>query len=141
MQNAAEILEHKSLRVTPCRVFVLNEFLKKDSVSYSELDLEKKSKGNYDRVTIYRTLKTFIDQDILHPIFENENHVKYAFCKDHEHEKHNHEHVHFKCTTCSTTQCLDNVKVGLTDLPKGFIKNEANYLIIGICDKCNSTNQ
>lgn len=137
MQNAAEILELKSLRITPCRVFVLNEFLKKDSISYSELDLEKKSKGHYDRVTIYRTLKTFIDQDILHPIFENENHVKYAFCKDQELEKHNHEHVHFKCNACGITQCLENVKPGEFALPKGYLKTEVNYLIIGKCDKCN----
>ncbi len=140
MQNATEILEFKSLRITPCRVFVLNEFLKKDSVSYSESDLEKKSKGNYDRVTIYRTLKTFIDQDILHPIFENENHVKYAFCKDHESVKHNHEHVHFKCNDCGKTRCLENVKMNEVVLPHGFTKKEVNYLIMGICNECNSTN-
>jgi Fur family ferric uptake transcriptional regulator len=137
MNPANEILINRSLRVTPCRIFVLNEFLKKKSHNFSELELEKKAKGNFDRVTIYRTLKTFIDSDILHKVMDDDNHIKYAFCKDHTHEKHNHDHIHFKCQSCNTTNCLDEVSVAHVELPKGYLKKEINYLVIGLCPACN----
>ena len=75
MNPVNQILINRSLRVTPCRVFVLNEFLKKGTHSFSELELEKRAKGNFDRVTIYRTLKTFIDSDILHKVMDDDNDI------------------------------------------------------------------
>jgi Fur family ferric uptake transcriptional regulator len=132
-------LSDKNLRITPCRVFVLNEFIKKNKESLSEVDLEKKAKKRFDRVTIYRTLKTFIDNDILHRVIDNDNVEKYALCVHTcSDNQHNHEHVHFKCESCNTTTCLDNVAVGSIDLPAGYKKREVNYLIIGTCIKCNS---
>lgn len=136
MNPVNQILINRSLRVTPCRVFVLKEFLKKGSHSFSELELEKRAKGNFDRVTIYRTLKTFIDSDILHKVMDDDNHLKYAYCRDHDHEKHNHDHVHFKCQNCNTTNCLDDVSIAHLELPKGYVKKEINYLVIGICPEC-----
>lgn len=138
MKKAPEILLEKELRKTPCRVFVLNEFQKKGNLGLSEVDLETRAKGKFDRVTIYRTLKTFIDFDILHKVIDDDNVVKYAMCKICDDHKHNHEHVHFKCEDCQTTSCLDDISIVQVDLPKGYKKTEANYLIVGTCAACNS---
>lgn len=137
MSKAIKILESKKLRKTPCRLFVLNELMRKNSKSFSEFDLEKKSAGEFDRVTIYRTLKTFMDADIIHKIIDDHQAVKYAFCKIDENHKHNHNHVHFKCNSCETTNCLDEVKVNSIQLPNGYLQHEINYLIIGTCPECN----
>lgn len=134
-----EYLTEKNLRITPCRLFVLNEFLKKNKESLSEVDLEKKAKKRFDRVTIYRTLKTFIESNILHRVIDDDNIEKYALCVHTCSDKeHNHEHVHFKCDNCNTTTCLDDVAIGNINLPAGYKKREINYLIIGTCIKCNS---
>lgn len=136
MKKAPDILLEKDLRKTPCRVFVLGEFIRKGNKGISETDLETRSKGKFDRVTIYRTLKTFVDADILHKVIDDDNVVKYALCKECEDEHHSHEHVHFKCTSCNTTSCLDEISIVSVDLPKGYKKIEANYLIIGTCPEC-----
>lgn len=135
MKKAPDILLDKSLRKTPCRIFVLNEFIKRGNKGISETELESRSRGKFDRVTIYRTIKTFIDADILHKVIDDDNLVKYALCKSCD-DHHNHEHVHFKCTGCHTTSCLDDISIVSVDLPRGYKKKEANYLIIGLCPEC-----
>lgn len=136
MSKAIDILTQHQLRVTPCRIFVLQELMRKKSKSCSELDLEQKSKGEFDRVTIYRTLKTFVESDIIHKILDDQQAVKYALCKEDHNHQHNHDHVHFKCNSCETTNCLDDVKVENIKLPAGYKKQEINYLIIGTCPEC-----
>ncbi len=136
MKKAIDILADKTLRKTPCRIFVLNEFLRKGNQGLSELDLEQRSRNHFDRVTIYRTLKTFIETDILHKVIDNDNVVKYALCRDCGGHSHNHEHVHFKCEVCLTTNCLDDISIVQVELPKGYRKKEANYLIVGVCPSC-----
>ena len=136
MKKAAEILIDKELRKTPCRVFVLQEFLRRGNQGLSEVDLEVKAKNRFDRVTIYRTLKTFIDVNILHKVIDDDNLVKYALCKECEDHHHNHEHVHFKCESCNTTSCLDEISIVQVELPGGYKKKEANYLILGTCPEC-----
>lgn len=134
-----DILLANALRVTPCRIFVLGEFLKKGSKTVTELELEKKSKGHFDRVTIYRTLKTFIEADILHRVIGDDQSVKYALCRDHGHKPHNHEHVHFKCNECLTTSCLDELSIAKIELPAGYLKQEVNLLVVGRCPECNKS--
>lgn len=136
MSGAEQVLLDKGLRKTPCRVFVLNEFLRSGKISLSELDLEKKARKKFDRVTIYRTLKTFQEEHILHKVIDDENLVKYAFCHHQEHHEHDHEHVHFKCEKCQKTECLEEVKVNFGHLPKGYSKSETNILVLGFCPQC-----
>jgi Fur family transcriptional regulator, ferric uptake regulator len=138
MRKAADILLTKELRKTPCRLFVLQEFLKRGNQGLSEVDLETRARNKYDRVTIYRTLKTFIDTDILHRVIDDDNVVKYAMCKECDDHHHNHEHVHFKCENCLTTSCLDDISIVQVQLPQGYRKKEANYLILGTCPDCHA---
>ncbi|MFZ5551806.1 MAG: Fur family transcriptional regulator [Bacteroidota bacterium] len=139
MKKTLDILLENDLRKTPCRLFVLDEFRKKGKQSLSENDLENKSKGKFDRVTIYRTLNTFIDSGILHKVIDDDNIVKFAMCSETcDDHHHNHEHVHFKCEECHTTSCLDHISIVNVELPKGYKKKEANYLIVGVCADCNN---
>lgn len=138
MKKAVDILQLKDLRKTPCRIFVLGEFLRKENHGLSEVDLETRAGKRFDRVTIYRTLKTFTDSDIIHKVIDNDNLVKYALCRDGEGHNHNHEHVHFKCESCNTTSCLDDISIIQVQLPAGYKKKEANYLILGTCPSCHN---
>ena len=52
------------LRSTPCRVDVLATFQAVD-FALSQGDIEQKLSDQYDRVTVYRTLKTFLTQGLL----------------------------------------------------------------------------
>ncbi|MFD2203678.1 Fur family transcriptional regulator [Shivajiella indica] len=130
------LYEHK-LRITNCRKEVLKTFLKKKS-ALSHSDLEEILKKDFDRVTIYRTLKTFLDSDLIHKVLDDSGATKYALCA-HSHEgnhSHDHEHVHFKCEKCGKTICIDEISLPKIKLPEGYINKEVNLLVTGICKKC-----
>jgi len=131
-----EILKDFRLRSTTSRSAILDLFIHNDhALSYS--DIEKEVAAAFDRVTVYRTLKTFLDKGVVHKVLDDGGSLKYALCNDHcSSAEHHHDHVHFKCTKCGQTNCLDEVEVPLIKLPKGFKANEINLLIQGLCNKC-----
>jgi Fur family ferric uptake transcriptional regulator len=136
MATPTSILQQHQLRVTSSRTDILQMFLESD-FALSELHIEKKLGEECDRVTIYRTLKTFLEKGILHKVLDENNVVKYALCRSGcEGGEHQHEHVHFKCQTCGDTSCLNDIPIQDVTLPKGYKKIESNLLILGICKKC-----
>lgn len=124
------------LRPTHCRLDVLSTFQGFD-YALSQGDIEQKLSDKYDRVTIYRTLKTFLTQGLLHKVLDDNGGVKYALCKELCHQgDHQHDHVHFKCNQCGQTTCLETVHIPSIVLPAGFSKQESNLLIQGVCNSC-----
>jgi Fur family ferric uptake transcriptional regulator len=136
-QNPDRILQDHKLRITNCRREVLRSFLKKKA-ALSHSDLEDILKQDFDRVTIYRTLKTFLDTDLIHKVLDDSGATKYALCVySHDgSQTHDHEHVHFKCEKCGKTICIDEISLPKIKLPEGYIKREVNLLVTGICNKC-----
>ena len=134
MSSTAEILKENQLRVTSCRRDVLRTFLQR-KIALSHADLEDALKESFDRVTIYRTLKTFLANDLIHKVLDDSGVTKYALCL-HEVQSHDHEHVHFKCEKCGQTNCIEEVSLPQISLPKGYIGKEQNLLVHGICKNC-----
>lgn len=131
------ILKDNNLRITACRDQVLRMFLGVQS-ALSNADIEEGIGKDFDRVTIYRTLKTFLKKGIIHKVPDDTGNLKYALCNDDCTEmQHNHQHVHFKCEACGSTVCLDHVKIPEISLPQGYIFVESNFLINGVCEHCN----
>ncbi|NJO02922.1 MAG: hypothetical protein HC880_15685 [Bacteroidia bacterium] len=60
-EQIAEILKNFNLRITDCRTGTLDMFLER-AAALSNADLEEKLGIDFDRVTIYRTLRTFLDK-------------------------------------------------------------------------------
>ncbi len=134
--TTAEILKDNNLRVTGCRRDVLATFLNR-KVALSHSDLEEALKESFDRVTIYRTLKTFLDSDLIHKVLDDSGSTKYALCNHDKNEPHHeHEHVHFKCEVCGKTNCIEEVSLPKITLPKGYVSKEMSLLVFGICKKC-----
>jgi Fur family ferric uptake transcriptional regulator len=104
-------------------------------VALAHSDLEESLDSQFDRVTIYRTLKTFVDKDVVHKVLDDSGATKYALCS-HEEEDHNHEHVHFKCEICGETTCLESISLPSIKLPAGFKKKDMSLLVQGVCNKC-----
>lgn len=131
-----QILKDFRLRSTVSRSTILDLFIHKDyALSYS--DIEREVAEAFDRVTVYRTLKTFLDKGVVHKVLDDGGSLKYALCNDHcSSNNHHHDHVHFKCIKCGQTNCLDDVEVPAVKLPGGFVAKEINLLIQGVCNKC-----
>ncbi len=132
-----QALKKYNLRNTHCRVKILSLFIDKDE-AMSHSDVEDYLVSEFDRVTLYRTLKTFLDKGLLHKVLDDTGGLKYALCKECTEDTHHHDHVHFKCIKCSRTTCIDDLGVPHFSLPEGYVKHELNLLVQGICPECNS---
>lgn len=129
------ILHRKQLSATDSRRKILSLFLdSKDALSHG--DIEKKAAEKFDRVTVYRTLQTFVEKGIIHSIPTSDNSVLYALCKDCTEGHHHDDHVHFVCNNCEKTICLDGVVSPKIDLPAGYIAHDVQVIINGICKEC-----
>lgn len=136
MKASTEILRHHHLRATPIRIKILEIFSEADSALSNE-DIESHFK-NLDRITLYRTLKSFEEKGIIHKILNSGPTPLYAMCAE-ECNVHHHkdDHGHFHCMDCGKTYCLDDVLVPDLKLPRGF-KIEQNHLVMeGTCPGCN----
>ena len=134
-QISNRLLKNFRLRSTPTRQEILHLFLEKD-YALSHSDIEQEIADDIDRVTVYRTLKTFFDRGLIHKVLDDEGSLKYALCTNAcSATEHRHEHVHFKCTECGQTNCLD-VEIPAVRLPKGYKAREVNLLIQGTCQNC-----
>src|SRR5678815_1323441 len=95
-----DILKQSQLSVTDNRLKIL-ELFQKNRKALSHADIERLSGEHFDRVTIYRTLQTFVDKGIIHTIPTADNSIMYALCKEACSEGHHHDdHVHFLCDIC-----------------------------------------
>lgn len=138
MKSAEHVLKQKKMRVTPARTEVLELFIQAAN-ALSHGDLEKKLGPHFDRVTLYRTLGSFVENGLIHKVPDETGAQRFAYCNhDHpEHEgEHVHTHVHFNCTRCNRTLCLDDIDIPSVHLPKGFTQSESVYLVKGCCTLC-----
>ena len=136
MKIQPDILKQSGLSVTESRKKILDLFLETDG-ALAHADIEKNTASAFDRVTVYRTLQTFVEKGIIHQIPTTDNSILYALCKHNCEQGHHHDdHVHFICSNCDKTICLDEVTVPEVKLPKNFTKQQAAMVVTGICEDC-----
>ncbi len=136
MKQTEEILKKNHLSVTDSRQKIMQLFMNSNG-ALAHADIEKKTGESFDRVTVYRTLQSFVEKGIIHLIPTKDNSIKYALCKDDCEAGHHHDnHVHFICEECNKTICLDDVTVPQVKLPKGFTPQHAEMVVNGICGDC-----
>ena len=136
MKSQPDILKQSGLSVTESRKKILDLFLETDG-ALAHADIEKNTASAFDRVTVYRTLQTFVDKGIIHQIPTIDNSILYALCKQNCQQGHHHDnHVHFICNNCDKTFCLDDVTVPDVKLPKGFTPAQAAMVVTGVCMDC-----
>jgi Fur family ferric uptake transcriptional regulator len=136
MKQTEEILKKNHLSVTDSRQKIMQLFMNSNG-ALAHADIEKKTGESFDRVTVYRTLQSFVEKGIIHLIPTKDNSIKYALCKDDCEAGHHHDnHVHFICEECNKTICLDDVTVPQVKLPKGFTPQHAEMVVNGICGEC-----
>ena len=128
-------LSEKRINPTAMRMLVLDLLLRQTSaVSLSEIE---KGLVPADRITIYRTLKTFEEKGLVHIIEDGTGTPKYALCAEECAVNNHHDlHVHFNCISCKETFCLPNCKIPDVSLPANFSATEMNLIVKGICEKC-----
>ncbi len=131
------ILLKNNIRPTAMRLLVLRFLMSENkaiSLNYLEKHFEKS-----DRTTLFRTLKTFLKNGLVHKIDDGTGIAKYALCEENctcEHEPY--LHAHFHCKICKKTECLPNYKTPKVSIPKNYTAQQISLVVKGICGKCNS---
>ncbi len=129
------IFRRKHLSITDSRAKILSLFLNSnDALTHG--DIERNAGEKFDRVTVYRTLQTFVEKGIIHAIPTADNAIRYALCKDCTEDHHHDDHVHFICSNCNTTICLDDIVSPQINLPAGYVADDVQVVINGICKNC-----
>ena len=129
-------LTDKNIKPTAMRELVL-QVLSEQKTATSLPELERKFE-KADKATLYRTLKTFEENKLIHSIDDGTGSVKYALCQD-ACECHPEDlHVHFLCTRCKKTYCLNDITVPTINLPKKFSLESVNMVVKGACSNCKS---
>lgn len=132
-----ELLERHQLRKTAIRSNVLEIFLaRQEALSHNDIEIQLQP---VDRITLYRTLKTFEDKGIIHIAIDGSDKLKYALCQDgcDEHEHHD-VHAHFHCADCGKTFCLDEVEAPPVQAPTGFQVSTTHLVVTGKCKMCSN---
>ena len=135
MTAAEQLLKSNNLRLTNARKAVLGVFMN-ESVAQSHADLEDVLDSSIDRVTIYRTLDTFVSNGILHKIPDDSGAARYALCNNCTEHEHHDNHVHFKCRVCGLSECLTHTQIPTVELPNGYKAEGGNLLLEGVCNRC-----
>ena len=137
MQTIEKLLESKGVRITAMRLLI-SKFLAGKKVAVTLSDIEN-AFAKADRTTLYRTLKTFEEKEIVHQIDDGTGITKYAMCEEGCNcEMEQDLHLHFHCNNCGETVCLTEHKIPQIKVPDGFVSENVNLVVKGICDKCSA---
>lgn len=124
----------KKINPTAMRLLVLDALKQKDqAVTFAEIE---DSFQQSDRVTIYRTLRTFEQKGLIHSIVTGSI-TQYALCSDQcDETQHRDTHLHFMCNLCQKTICLTQSIVPEVEIPRGFHVDEVQVMVKGVCEQC-----
>ena len=135
MNEIEKLFASKELRITAMRLLIY-KFLAEKQIAVTLSDIEE-AFDKADRTTLYRTVKAFEEKEIVHKIDDGTGITKYALCeKGCNCEIEQDLHLHFHCNNCSETVCLTQHKIPHINLPEGYLAEDINLVVKGICEKC-----
>jgi Fur family ferric uptake transcriptional regulator len=131
-----KILGAAKLYCTPCRKAIL-KVLKSTARPLRQNEIAKRLGGkHFDKVTIYRTLESFVAAHIVHKAFLQERTWHFELA---DKCTQSQCHPHFTCTGCGDTHCLPQVSMPMAKNPgKGFIIHHQQVRLEGLCPKCST---
>lgn len=131
-----KLLKERKLRITSVRNEILSIFNDRN-YALSFYDLEKELKTKFDTATIYRTINTFVENNIIHQIPLESKTAYYALNSVLEEDENSRkEHIHFLCRICRRTYCLENVIIKDLKINKNFRLESLKIIAEGVCDNC-----
>lgn len=134
MKEIDKKLSTKNIKPTAMRELVL-KILSEQTSAVSLSDIENLF-DKADKTTLYRTLKTFEENKLIHSINDGSGSVKFAMCQDNCQCDPEDLHVHFFCTKCQQTYCLTDISIPSIALPVNFKLETINMVVKGICSNC-----
>lgn len=135
MHNA--LLTAAGIRPTANRILVTRELLTSERpLSLTELETRI---DTMDKSSVFRVLTLLLEHGVAHGIEDGRGITRYEICHaDHSHEGGDDDdlHAHFYCEKCKKVFCFPQINTPKVSLPEGFSISSVNFMIKGICPKC-----
>jgi Fur family ferric uptake transcriptional regulator/Fur family zinc uptake transcriptional regulator len=127
------MLKSAGLKMTPPRLDVLKRLTEaRRPMSHAEL---QDAMPEMDRVTLYRTLFTFVEADIAHQVQGLDG--TWRFCS---HVRGSvgcpGNHPHFLCVSCGMMMCLTDQELPRVQIPEGYTVQGKQLVAYGKCPEC-----
>ncbi|MFM8362757.1 MAG: Fur family transcriptional regulator [Haliscomenobacter sp.] len=132
---ARQLLRKHALHLTAIREQVLCVFLeRREAIAQSDLEAVL---GPVNRITLYRTLRTFEEKGLIHRAIDGTEKLKFALCHSGcSPAIHLDRHAHLHCGGCGRTVCVDGIQApDQLDVP-GFVIKSAYLVLQGLCEGC-----
>lgn len=129
-----QVFEKAGIRVTAVRLLIWREIRRSFAGAFSLSDLED-TLPTVDKSTLFRTLTLLSEAHLLHDIDDGSGSHKFCVCH-HDDTLHCTGHVHLTCRVCHRTFCLTDIRIPQVELPEGFVPEEAEYIVKGVCPEC-----
>lgn len=129
-----QILVQAGVHVTALRLLVWRTLRHQFNDTFSLADLEREL-PTVDRSTLFRCLLLLTESHLLHEIDDGTGAQKFCVCHLDD-TRQCQGHVHLTCRICHHTYCLPQLTIPPITLPEGFVADEAEYVVKGVCAKC-----
>lgn len=129
-----QVFEKAGIRVTAVRLLIWREIRRSFAGAFSLSDLED-TLPTVDKSTLFRTLTLLSEAHLLHDIDDGSGSHKFCVCH-HDDTLHCTGHIHLTCRVCHRTFCLTDLRIPQVELPEGFVPEEAEYIVKGVCPEC-----
>jgi Fur family ferric uptake transcriptional regulator len=135
---AEELLQQADLRRTPVRLALLT-LLGTSAQPLTAPELLERLPAGTDTVTLYRTLNTFTELQLVHRVRGSDRSARYALGAPQPRAAH--RHPHFVCDECGTVECMADAPIPDSLVKSLHVKREyrvkfPEVLLHGVCPKC-----
>jgi Fur family peroxide stress response transcriptional regulator len=130
-ENFSELLIKNGLKSSHQRIKILEYLATHPCHPTAEKVLTemKKELPTLSKSTVYKTLNSFVEANLLREITIEDNEIRYEYNLI--------DHGHFKCEICGTVYDFDfDTKILKTDNLNGFLIKEKNVYFKGRCKNC-----
>jgi len=132
--TTTQLLRSVGLRRTAARVAVLDLLDREDRpLSHQEIAASPETR-DLDRVTLYRTLSTLQEADLVHRVQGIDG--AWRFCTHCCDEGCGGDHVHFLCVDCNRMSCLPDQTLPWVEEPAGAEILGKQLVVHGRCARC-----
>lgn len=132
MEQIEKMLTEAGIRPTAIRNLVLKQIIAYGH-TFTLAEMEEQLE-TIDKSTLFRTLSLFLEHKLLHEVDNGSASKLYCRC---ECKQQRHiSHLHFTCTACGQTFCIKDINTSSIPHPKGFVVDQVNCVMKGLCPKC-----